>query len=132
MKHREADHSRRYRLLSEKFISKYGIQIEDYDVIRGWRANASYFYIAKAFVRDEIDVGILEELFHMGDLGIQYCLKSEKAFRALKEELSALQSVDFHTFNEKYNLRDQSARQAMRSLIDSDRNRVTDVFSTLL
>lgn len=132
MKHREADHSRRYRLLSEKFISKYGIQTEDYDVIRGWRANASYFYIAKAFVRDEIDVGILEELFHMGDLGIQYCLKSEKAFRALKEELSALQSVDFHTFNEKYNLRDQSARQAMRSLIDSDRNRVTDVFSTLL
>ena len=101
-------------------------------MIRGWRANASYFYIAKAFVRDEIDVGILEELFHMGDLGIQYCLKSEKAFRALKEELSALQSVDFHTFNEKYNLRDQSARQAMRSLIDSDRNRVTDVFSTLL
>jgi hypothetical protein len=23
-----------------------------------WRANASYFYIAKAFVRDEIDGGI--------------------------------------------------------------------------
>lgn len=31
-------------------------------LIKGWRADASYFYIAKAFVRDEIDVDILEEL----------------------------------------------------------------------
>ena len=62
MKHRPAADSKRYRLLSEKFIEKYGISTEGYDVIKGWRANASYFYIAKAFVRDEIDVDILEEL----------------------------------------------------------------------
>ena len=132
MKHRAADNSRRYKILSEKFIAKYGISIEDYDVIRGWRADASYFYIAKAFVRDEIDVCILEELFHMGDLGIQYCLKSEKAFEALTEDVQAVEKVDFATFNANYNLRDQSARQAMKELINSDRNKVTDVFSTLL
>lgn len=132
MKHRAADNSRRYRILSEKFITKYGVSIEDYDVIRGWRADASYFYIAKAFVRDEIDVCILEELFHMGDLGIQYCLKSEKAFEALTEDVQAVENVDFATFNENYNMRDQSARQAMKELINSDRNKVTDVFSTLL
>ena len=132
MKHRAADNSRRYRILSEKFITKYGVSIEDYDVIRGWRADASYFYIAKAFVRDEIDVCILEELFHMGDLGIQYCLKSEKAFEALTEDVQAVEKVDFATFNANYNLRDQSARQAMKELINSDRNKVTDVFSTLL
>ena len=38
------------------------------DVIKGWRADASYFYIAKAFVRDEIDVEILEELLLLGGL----------------------------------------------------------------
>lgn len=85
MKHRDADESRRYRVLSKKFIEKYAIDTEGYDVIKGWRANASYFYIAKAFVRDEIDMDILEELLHLGDLGIQYSLKSEKAFQHLKE-----------------------------------------------
>ena len=62
MKHRDADDSRRYRVLSEKFIAKYGINTDDYDVIKGWRANASYFYIAKEFVRDNVDIEILEEL----------------------------------------------------------------------
>lgn len=132
MKHRAADHSRRYKLLSERFISQYGVQLDGYDVIRGWRANASYFYIAKAFVRDEVDLCIMEELFHVGDLGIQYCLKTEKAFHALVEDTSALEAVDYHIFHTQYSRRDENARQAMKELINSDRNKVTDVFSTLL
>lgn len=67
-----------------------------------------------------------------GRLGIQYCLKSEKAFEALTEDVQAVENVDFATFNANYNLRDQLARQAMKELINSDRNKVTDVFSTLL
>lgn len=132
MKHRAADTSRRYKILSEKFIGKYGVETGTYDVIRGWRANASYFYIAKAFVRDEIDICILEELFHMGDLGIQYCLKSEKAFKALTEDIQAVEVVDYHTFHEQFNRRDQAARQAMKELINSEKNEVTKVFSALL
>lgn len=132
MKHRAADTSRRYKILSEKFIVKYGVETSAYDVIRGWRANASYFYIAKAFVRDEIDICILEELFHMGDLGIQYCIKSERAFKVLTEDVQSLEAVDYHTFHEQFNLRDQAARQAMKKLIDSEKNKVKNVFSTLL
>lgn len=132
MRHRAADSSRRYRLLSEKFISRYGVSLDGYDVVRGWRADASYFYIAKAFVRDEIDLCILEELFHMGDLGIQYCLKSPKAFQALAEDAASLEIVDYNVFNEKYNIRDRSARIAMKELIDSEKNKIADVFSTLL
>ena len=56
----------------ERDESTYGIDTETYDVIKGWRANASYFYIAKEFVRDNIDVDILEELLSLGGLGIQY------------------------------------------------------------
>lgn len=55
MKHRDAADSKRYRMLAKKFIEKYGIDTEEYDIIKGWRANASYFYIAKEFVRDNID-----------------------------------------------------------------------------
>ena len=132
MKHRDAADSKRYRLLSKQFISKFGVSTEDYDIIKGWRANASYFYIAKSFVRDEVDIDILEELLALGGLGIQYCIKTEKAYKKIFEHVDALQPVSFSQFNEKYNRRDIEARENMRKLIDSDRNSVTNVFSTLL
>ena len=131
MKHRDASDSKRYRMLAKKFIEKYGIDTEEYDVIRGWRADASYFYIAKEFVRDNIDMDILEELLSLGGLGIQYCIKSELAYSKLYEVEGGLLSVQYAEFNAKYNQRDISARQRMRELVDSDANQVTKVFSTL-
>ena len=132
MKHRDASDTKRYKVLSEKFIERYGIETEKYDVIKGWRANASYFYIAKEFVRDNVDIEILEELLSLGGLGIQYCIKSELSYSKLKELESGLISVDYKEFHEKYNQRDVTVRQKMRDLINSDDNKVTDVFSTLL
>lgn len=131
MKHRDAADSKRYRMLAKKFIEKYGIDTESYDVIRGWRANASYFYIAKEFVRDNIDMDILEELLSLGGLGIQYCIKTEHAYSGLHEVEEDLLEVPYAEFNEKYNQRDLTARQKMRELVDSDANQVTKVFSTL-
>lgn len=131
MKHRDASDSRRYKVLSQKFIAEYGIDTSEYDVIKGWRANASYFYIAKEFVRDNIDIEILEELLSLGGLGIQYCIKSELAYSKLAEIEDGLISVDYSEFNEKYNERDIIARKKMRELVDSDANKVTNVFSTL-
>ena len=103
MKHRDAADSKRYRMLAAKFIEKYGVETEGYDVIKGWRANASYFYIAKEFVRDNIDIDILEELLSLGGLGIQYCIKSEKAYNNLHELKEELVPVDYSEFNERYN-----------------------------
>lgn len=131
MKHRDASDSRRYKVLSKKFIAEYGIDTSEYDVIKGWRANASYFYIAKEFVRDNIDIEILEELLSLGGLGIQYCIKSELAYSKLTEVDDGLIRVDYSEFNEKYNERDIIARKKMRELVDSDANKVTNVFSTL-
>lgn len=131
VKHRDAADSKRYRMLAKKFIEKYGVNTEEYDVIKGWRANASYFYIAKKFVRDNIDMDVLEELLSLGGLGIQYCIKTELAYSKLQEIEGSLQTVSYAEFNEKYNQRDISARQKMRELIDSDANKVTKVFSAL-
>ena len=78
MKHRDASDSKRYRVLAKKFIDKYGIDSSKFDVIKGRRANAAYFFIAKEFVRDNIDIDILEELLSLYGLGIQYCLKSKR------------------------------------------------------
>lgn len=131
MKHRDAADSKRYRMLAKQFIGKYGINTDGYDIIKGWRANASYFYIAKEFVRDNIDLDILPELLSLGGLGIQYCLKSERAFSKLHEIHEDLLAVEYNEFNKKYNTRDVSARRKMRKLVDSDANKVTNVFSTL-
>ena len=131
MKHRDAADSKRYRMLAKKYIEKYGVDTSEYDVIRGWRANASYFYIAKEFVRDNIDISILEELLSLGGLGIQYCIKSEMAYSRLKELKDEMIVVDYAEFNDRYNQRDIEARKNMRNLVDSDANKVTNVFSTL-
>ena len=88
------------------FIEKYGIDSSEYDVICGWRANASYFYIAKEFVRDNIDIDILEELLSLGELGIQYCIKSKAAYANLREKSDELLVVPYAEFNDRYNQRD--------------------------
>jgi hypothetical protein len=131
MKHRDAADSKRYHILADKFIAKYGIDTSGYDVIKGWRANASYFYIAREFVRDNVDMDILEELLSLGGLGIQYCIKSELAYSKLHEVPDSLVAVDYVEFNERYNQRDVMARRKMRELIDSEANKVINVFSTL-
>lgn len=132
MKHRAASDSKRYRMLSARFIEKYGIDILNYDVIKGWRANASYFYIAKEFVRDNVDISILEELLSLGGLGIQYCIKSELAFSKLVEIEQDIIPVEYEEFNNKYNERDINARRKMKELIESDENKLTRVFSNII
>ena len=111
MKHRDAADSKRYRVLATKFIAEYGIDTSGYDIIKGWRANASYFYIAKEFVRDNVDVDILEELLSLGGLGIQYCVKTAKAYGQLREVPDGLLSVSYSEFNDKYNQRDVVPQQ---------------------
>lgn len=132
MKHRDASDSKRYRVLAKKFVQKYGLDTVGFDVIKGWRADASYFFIAKEFVRDNVDINILERLLRLGDLGIQYCIKSKKAYSKLKEIPNSLLSVSYDEFNKKYNQRDVEARTNMRNLINSDENKVIKVFSTLI
>lgn len=87
---------------------------------------------AKEFICYNIDIDILEELLSLGNLGIQYCLKSKAAYTNLKEKDDGLLAVPYAEFNERYNERDITARKNMRNLVDSAANKVTKVFSTLI
>ena len=132
MKHREAGRSKRFNMLSEKFVAKYGVDSSGYDIIRGWRANASYFYIVTEFVHDEIDIDILEDLLMLGGLGMQYCLKSERAFASVTRVDGYPQPVDYSVFNPKYSERDRQARDRMDELIAGPANKAVKVMSTLV
>ena len=128
MSHRPADNSVRYRRFASLFIEKYQIDSSDYDIIKGWRADSSYFLIAKRFVKDELDASLLRDALKLGDLGIQYCVKSERAFKKLNHIYEPIERVDRTVYLERYNRRDLEARQKLRDLIDSERNTLEDTF----
>ena len=79
-----------------------------------------------------MELDILPELLKLGDLGIQYCLKTEKAFLSLNEDITALQEIDYHKINPQYTKRDRNARETMYALINSEKNKIENVFSKLL
>ncbi len=119
MKHRNADESRYYRENAGKFIAKYGVDLGDDYVVRGWSANASFFYIAKSFVRNNIGVDFLSKLLTLGNLGIQYFVKSERAFDRLEEVVEAREPVRAAEYHGKYDTRDADARALMYDLIEN-------------
>ncbi len=74
----------------------------------------------------------MENLLSLGGLGIQYCIKSQKAYLQLVENENKLISVEYNQYNEKYNQRDVNARMKMKELINSDKNKLNNVFSDLI
>lgn len=128
MSHRDADKSVRYKRFAPIFIKKYKHSIEGYDVIKGWRADSSYFSIAKRFVRNELDASLLNEALKLGDLGIQYCIKSRKAFSRIDKDFFPIERVKQSVYLPLYNKRDQAARKNLDLLINSERNTLLDTF----
>ena len=114
----------------ESFTPTY---IADYDVVKGWRADASYFFIARMFVRNQVDVSILGELLSLGDLGVQYFFQSERAFAALKERSELKERVSMAEYKSRFDARDDQARRRMVELVyDLKRNPLEHVFSELV
>lgn len=133
MKHREADESLAYRRRAPQFIERFGVDTSACDVIVGWRADASYFYIVKAFVRGEIDADCLPELLKLGGFGIQYVVKSETAYKHLRPLPELRRKVAFDVFHAAYESRDGAARNKMRTLIaDPEFNRLERLFADVL
>ena len=97
---------------------KYLIDVSKYDVVIGYRADDSYFRFPEAFIRSEITLESLNKIFLAGDLGKQFVLISEKAFKNLKfkdyEEVAAIN-------REGYYKRKNTADKIFEELLKSDR-----------
>lgn len=68
--------------LAENFAVDY----KGYDIIKGYRADDSYFSFANAFLNNTISVEQLEKAMVLGKLGEQIVLMSERAFASLQFE----------------------------------------------
>ena len=99
--------------LLANFLPKYS----DHDVIIGYRADDAYFLFARAFVSNEISLKQLGLAMRLGKLGLQYCIKSKKAF-------DQLQFVDYivadnSIYYNKKKTRDDDARNEYLSELEN-------------
>ena len=96
----------------------YLLDVNEYDVVIGYRADDSYFHFPEAFVRSEITLESLNSIFTAGELGKQYVLISEKTFDLIK-------FIDYQEVLEKsqedYYKRKSGADKVFTDLLESDR-----------
>lgn len=97
---------------------KYLVDISNYDIVIGYRADDSYFRFPEAFIRSEITLESLIKIFQAGELGKQYVLISKRAFDLIHflnyEEV-------FEKSQEDYYLRKRGADKVFTELLNSDR-----------
>lgn len=84
------------------------------DLIKGYRADDSYFSFAQDFLNNTISLSTLERAMKLGNLGEQIVLKSKKSFtRIVYEESYRAGAMNYFPKKEK---RDKNAREDYRSL----------------
>ena len=67
-------------------IDNFGINVNAYDIITGYRADDSYFDYAETFLNNGITVEQLAQAMQLGKLGEQIVIKSQYAFSKLHFE----------------------------------------------
>ena len=67
-------------------IDNFGVNVNAYDLITGYRADDSYFDYAESFLNNGISVEQLSKAMRLGKLGEQIVLKSKFAFDRIRYE----------------------------------------------
>ncbi|MCF0114196.1 MAG: DUF3990 domain-containing protein [Erysipelotrichaceae bacterium] len=78
-------------------LDHFGINVNAYDVIIGYRADDSYFDYAEAFINNSITLEQLAQALKLGKLGEQVVIKSEFAFSQLSfEGVTQVKSSEYY------------------------------------
>ena len=100
--------------LKEYFL----VDISEYDLVIGYRADDSYFSFARAFISNEISLSQLNYAMRLGKLGEQYVLKSEKAFNQI--EFISAELADNTIYYARRKMRDDNARNAFFAELEKE------------
>ena len=117
-----------YRRRLEFLEKHFYIDVNEYDIIIGYRADDAYFKFPLYFIQNEISLSRLEEIYKLGNLGIQIALKSEKAFN----RISFIEAIEAESqYHEKYVTRKNEADQRFEEIrieeINSDKPKLEDL-----
>jgi len=107
-------------------IDNFSIDLTEYDVVVGYRADDSYFSFAESFVENGLPLRSLNKALRLGKLGEQTVLISEKAFENLKFEEAEL--ADKTIYYPKFIARDSSARETYKKEIRKGPSYKEDIF----
>lgn len=94
--------------IKEYIIQEFLPDLSGYDIVRGYRADDSYFGYANLFLQGTLNVDQLGRALRLGNLGEQVFLQSEKAFDALV--FTTAETVDKSIYLPKRRTREKVAR----------------------
>ena len=97
----------------EYLVENFSLDLSEYDVVKGYRADDSYFSFAEDFLNNAISLKHLSAAMRLGKLGIQYVLISQKAFDALR--FTQAEQVENAVYYPKFTNRDLKARTTYKS-----------------
>ena len=110
----------------EYMIDNFSIDLKEYDIVIGYRADDSYFSFTESFVQNGLPLRSLNQALRLGKLGEQTVLISEKAFSNLSFE--GYEPADKTIYYPKFITRDSDARETYKREIHNSRSYKDDIF----
>lgn len=99
-------------------IDNFGINVNAYDLITGYRADDSYFDYAESFLNNGISVEQLARAMELGKLGEQIVLKSKFAFSRIQfEGFDVAEKEEFYVLRKA---RNDEANQLYLEMLEED------------
>lgn len=99
-------------------IDNFGINVNAYDLITGYRADDSYFDYAESFLNNGISVEQLARAMRLGKLGEQIVIKSKFAFSRLQYEgFDIAEKEKYYVLRKS---RDDEANQLYLDMLEED------------
>jgi len=96
----------------------YFIDVSQYDVVIGYRADDSFFEFPIMFIEGRIRLERLESIYNLGYLGEQIAIVSRKAF----ERLSFVKAIKAEPiYKEKYDMRITIADNRFKEIVNEER-----------
>ena len=106
------------RRAKQYLIEHFGINVNAYDLITGYRADDSYFDYAEAFLNNAITLEQLSMAMQLGRFGEQIVIKSKFAFSKIRfEGFEAAEKDRYYVLRKA---RDNEANKAYLDILDED------------
>ena len=106
------------RRAKKYLIDNFGINVNAFDIVTGYRADDSYFDYAESFLNNAISVEQLAAAMKLGKLGEQIVLKSQFAFSRIRfEGFDGAEKEEFYVLRKA---RDDEANRLYLELLEEE------------
>jgi hypothetical protein len=112
------------------FINMFAVDCVSPSVIKGWRADDKYYAYLNLFLSMGITYEAVCAAIKLGNLGYQFVIKSEDAYKACKMvDKIDISSKEYTEWLAKYQERDRTAREELISVRDIEGRLLSDIMT---